>query len=76
MKAKTFDKSFAEKYTFANLIVNLSWMVLTRFEMLSYTKLLTWGFRSTHIFDSNHLSSQALRPVAAKARIDRAAAIW
>ena len=48
MKAMTFDKSFAEKKdTFANLIANLSRMVLTTSERLFYIKLLTRGFRST-----------------------------
>ena len=51
MKAMTFDKSFAEKtYTFANLIANLSRMVLTTSERLFYIKLLTRGFRSTPIY--------------------------
>ena len=50
MKAMTFDKSFAEKKdTFANLIANLSRMVLTTSERLLYIKLLTRGFRSTPI---------------------------
>ena len=57
MKAMTFDKSFAEKKdTFANLIANLSRMVLTTSERLFYIKLLTRGFRSTfggkHIYKS------------------------
>ena len=48
MKAMTVDKSFAEKKdTFANLIANLSRMVLTTSERLFYIKLLTRGFRST-----------------------------
>ena len=48
MKAMTFDNSFAEKNdTFANLIANLSRMVLTTSERLFYIKLLTRGFRST-----------------------------
>ena len=51
MKAMTFDKSFAEKKdTFANLIANLSRMVLTTSERLFYIKLLTRGFRSTPIY--------------------------
>ena len=51
MKAMTFDKSFAEKTnTFANLIANLSRMVLTTSERLFYIKLLTRGFRSTPIY--------------------------
>ena len=51
MKAMTFDKSFAEKKdTFANLIANLSRMVLTTSERLLYIKLLTRGFRSTPIY--------------------------
>ena len=54
MKAMTFDKSFAEKTdTFANLIANLSRMVLTTSERLFYIKLLTRGFRSTPIYPSN-----------------------
>ena len=57
MKAMTFDKSFAEKKkdTFANLIANLSRMVLTTSERLFYIKLLTRGFRSTPIYFANHL---------------------
>ena len=48
MKAMTVDKSFAEKKdTCANLIANLSRMVLTTSERLFYIKLLTRGFRST-----------------------------
>ena len=51
MKAMTFDKSFAEKKdTFANLIANLSRMVLTTSERLFYIKLLTRGFRSTPMY--------------------------
>ena len=51
MKAMTFDKSFAEKKdTFANLIANLSRMVLTTSERLFYIILLTRGFRSTPIY--------------------------
>ena len=51
MKAMTFDKSFAEKKdTLANLIANLSRMVLTTSERLFYIKLLTRGFRSTPIY--------------------------
>ena len=56
MKAMTFDKSFAEKKdTFANLIANLSRMVLTTSERLFYIKLLTRGFRSTPMYESDHL---------------------
>ena len=56
MKAMTFDKSFAEKKdTFANLIANLSRMVLTTSERLFYIKLLTRGFRSTPIYIYIHL---------------------
>ena len=46
MKAMTFDKSFAEKtYTVANLITNLSRMVLTTSERLcfKYSKTLYTG---------------------------------
>ena len=50
MKAMTFDNSFAGKtHTFANLIANLSRMVLTTSERLFYIKLLARGFRSTPI---------------------------
>ena len=45
MKAMTFDKSFAEKKdTFANLIANLSRMVLTTSERLFYIKTPYTGF--------------------------------
>ena len=50
MKVMTIEKSFAERAnTFANLIANLSRMVLTTSERLFYIKLLTPGFKSTPI---------------------------
>ena len=58
MKAMTFDKSFAEKKdTLANLIANLSRMVLTTSERLFYIKLLTRGFRSTPMYIISNTSS-------------------
>ena len=52
MKAMSFDNSFAKKKkdTFANLIANLSRMVLTTSERLFYIELLTRGVRSSPIY--------------------------
>ena len=68
MKAMTFDKSFAEKKdTFANLVANLSRMVLTTSERLFYIKLLTRGFRSTPIYI--YISSCQISPTVAKLQL-------